>query len=324
MKKTFTLFAAMILAVMAFAQNADFENFNLGVDEFLNGSDGSGGFQSGKFYFPNQFTDGGTYTYWNGWSVSSMTDNMTPGVPNEYSSITGGGADGSDSYAVSFVVGHSVVRFPDNDFEFAFSIQVTNSTYAYYSMLEGDSYAKKFGGADGNDPDFFMLTIKGYSNGAIIDDSIDFYLADYRFDDNSQDYIVDEWVTINLHDKFFNADSLIFTLSSSDVAPWGINTPAYFCLDNMIYDWIHSDNANEQVDYELQIMPNPVVDYLSIDWKENLEAGVFIYAANGQLLKKEPLAYGLQTIDVQALPAGMYFLKILTEEGWVSERFVKE
>jgi hypothetical protein len=28
-------------------------------------------------------------------------------------------------------------------------------------MLNGDSFAKKFGGASGNDPDFFKLTIIG-------------------------------------------------------------------------------------------------------------------------------------------------------------------
>jgi hypothetical protein len=31
----------------------------------------------------------------------------------------------------------------------------TNTTYAALSMLSGDSFAKKFGGASGDDPDWF-------------------------------------------------------------------------------------------------------------------------------------------------------------------------
>src|SRR5690606_13300086 len=107
-------------------------------------------------------------------------------------------------------------------------IIVTNSTYAYYSMKDGDAFAKKFGGVTGNDPDWFKLTIKMYFQG-IFNDSVDFYLADFRFTDNSQDYIVKDWQSINLS-SYGSMDSLSFELSSSDIGMWGMNTPAFFCI----------------------------------------------------------------------------------------------
>ena len=41
-------------------------------------------------------------------------------------------------------------------------VDVTNTAWARTSMLEGDQFAKKFGGATGDDPDWFMVTFTGY------------------------------------------------------------------------------------------------------------------------------------------------------------------
>ena len=323
MKKTFTLLFSLVVAVSINSQTADFENFNLSPDEFLNGSDGNGGFKSGEFYFPNQFTDAGGYTYWSSWAVSSMTDTTTPGFANEFSCIAGGGSENSTSYAVSYVIGESIVRMPDpNDpLYFPYSVSINNSTYAYLSMLDGDGFAKKFGGLDGNDPDFFLLTIKGYEDGILKEDSIDFYLADYRFMDNSMDYIVDEWTTIDLM-PLGHVDSLSFTLSSSDNNSFGMLTPAYFCLDNLILGVVEGTN-DQLLSTDVKVFPNPAVHELSIDWKERMKAKAFIFSSHGQMMQEIPIVFGIQTVDISTLPGGYYFLKIQTEDGWVSRQFVK-
>jgi len=111
-------------------------------------------------------------------------------------------------------------------------LYLTNSTYAYLSMLEGDGFAKKFGGASGNDPDFFKVTIRKYLNGELGTDSVEFYLADFRFANNSQDYIVNDWTYVDLT-PLGNVDYLEFSLASSDIGTFGINTPTYFCVDNV-------------------------------------------------------------------------------------------
>ncbi|MGL4422920.1 MAG: DUF4465 domain-containing protein, partial [Gemmataceae bacterium] len=113
------------------------------------------------------------------------------------------------------------------------SMRITNTTYAGLSMRDGDSFSKKFGGISGNDPDFFLLTIVGKSVGGQTLGTIDFYLADYRFSNNSQDYIIQEWTTVNLSTLPEQTRRLEFILSSTDNGTFGMNTPAYFAMDNL-------------------------------------------------------------------------------------------
>src|SRR5690606_16841503 len=112
---------------------------------------------------------------------------------------------------------------------------ITNSTYAYESMKQGDAFAKKFGGVGGNDEDWFKVTVHSYFQG-MASDSLDIYLADFRFADNSKDYIMDTWNFYNT--PSYLADSLVFIVSSSDTGSFGMNTPAYFCLDNIKVHYI--------------------------------------------------------------------------------------
>jgi hypothetical protein len=116
------------------------------------------------------------------------------------------------------------------------SLRVTNTTYAALSLRDGDGAAgsgKKFGGVSGNDPDFFLLTIEGFGAGNTSLGKIDFYLADYRFALNAQDYIVTDWRLIDLTSLGENVAKLQFSVSSTDNGAFGINTPAYFAIDNV-------------------------------------------------------------------------------------------
>jgi hypothetical protein len=163
-----------------------------------------------------------------------MTDTKTPGFTNQYSAITGSGADGSQTYGVAFTFGGSVDPFhPNGSFvnlvsgTDPVSIQVTNTTYAYYSMLNGDSFEHAFGKGD-----FFKLTIDGYSGlGGTGKDigEVDFYLANFL---GSNSYIVNTWDTVDLS-ALAGSESLVFGLESSQNDPnFGMNTPAYFAADN--------------------------------------------------------------------------------------------
>jgi hypothetical protein len=100
-------------------------------------------------------------------------------------------------------------------------------------MRDGDQFAKKFGGDSGNDEDFFKLEIQGF-RGTVATGSVDFFLADYRFANNSQDYLVDQWARVNLS-SLGAVDSLKFALSSSDLGQFGMNTPAYFAMDRIAF-----------------------------------------------------------------------------------------
>ena len=66
-----------------------------------------------------------------------------------------GGADGSNTYAVTF--GNGRIETSGRQVN---SLAVTNSTYAAESMRRGDQFTKRFGGVTGDDLDFFNVTLK--------------------------------------------------------------------------------------------------------------------------------------------------------------------
>ena len=222
----------------AFAAVADFEDLILAQESYWNGSDGSGGFVSGDSYFNNNYT--AAYGSWDAWAYSNVTDNATPEMVNQYSAITGGGVNGSANYGVSYVSSWAatpaMISFgADTGEDYGTTISgfyITNTTYAYYSMLQGDPHAKRFGGESGDDGDWFKLIITGITESGYTSNTVEFYLADFRFADNSYDYIVDSWTWVDLT-GLGDVIGLEFSMGSSDVGDWGINTPVYFAMDNL-------------------------------------------------------------------------------------------
>lgn len=239
----FLILPAICLA-MAFTQNSmatdiDFSNLSLPAGSYWNGSSGAGGFTSGGAFFNNSYYYDTTYQYesWSGWSYSNITNTSITDYTNQYSAITGAGVNGPGSiYALAYGEGpnDSYINLPSATI--ANSLRLTNTTYTYNSMLSGDQFAKKFGGASGNDADYFMVKITGYtSTGATgtATGSVNFYLADYRFANNAQDYIINNWTTVSLSALSPATRSLGFQLFSSDIGPYGMNTPTYFALGSI-------------------------------------------------------------------------------------------
>jgi hypothetical protein len=236
MRFKLALVAAILVPATLLAQTTtvDFEDLSLpGPNTFYNGSDLAGGFISRGVFFNNSYNS--VFQSWSGWSYSNVVDVTTPGFINQYAAyhLPSGGGDGSPKYGVAynFSVGDARVLLPSGHRPLA--MRVTNTTYAALSMLNGDSFAKKFGGPSGNDPDWFLLTIQGRDAGGFLTGTVDFYLADYRFTDPAQDYIISQWTTVNLQTLPENTVALTFQLTSTDVGSFGMNTPAYFAMDNL-------------------------------------------------------------------------------------------
>lgn len=228
-----------LLPTLAFAQTVNFEDLSLPPESFYNGSDLAGGFTSQGTFFNNTFTDfGGGFTAWSGFAYSNRTDVTTPGFGNMYSAyhLPGGGGDGSPNFALGFAFfrGEAVISWgaglrPEE-------VRVTNNTWAALSMRDGDGpggFAKQFGGPTGNDPDFFSVTFHGLDAVGASTGSVTFFLADYRFANNALDYIVDEWTTVDLRPLGETTRRIELEFASSDIGPFGMNTPAYAALDNL-------------------------------------------------------------------------------------------
>lgn len=224
------LFLSLSCIQTAKAQlTASLESLGLSENSYWNGSDGAGFFNSGDFVFWNSYDQ--TYGSWSGFAYSNQTDQSTAGFTNQYSVYTGAGYQ-SETFALASVYGDVGLKVLNAEGSVLNGFFVTNSTYAALSMQDGDFFGKKFGGISGDDPDWFMLTIKGYYEGDEVNTDVEVYLADFRFTDNSQDYILDYWRWVDLR-VLGTIDSLSFELSSSDVGMFGMNTPAYFAMDDL-------------------------------------------------------------------------------------------
>jgi Domain of unknown function (DUF4465) len=237
MKKHLLLCGAYLTAIAhALASQSTFDDLGLSPNSHENGANLAGSFNSGGLLFNNDYTPafGGL---WSGFAYSNRTDTVTPGLPNQYSAFTGGGSDptgatvAGGAYGLGFISEIPTITLPLG--ETPASLRVTNTTYAALSMRDGDSFAKKFGGPTGNDPDFFKLTITGLGAGNTILGSVDFYLADFRFANNAQDYILSSWTEVNVSTLGAATQKLQFALTSSDNGMFGMNTPAYFAIDNV-------------------------------------------------------------------------------------------
>lgn len=285
---------------------AGFDDIELPAAGYLNNAGPSGAFVSQQLALPNQYNS--QFDFWSGWAISSVTDNQTPGFTNQYGVISGGGAEGSANFAVGYCFDPIVARLTGAQAgSVVEGLSVNNSTYTYYSMRDGDAFSKRFGGVSGNDADFLLLSIRAYYQGQLSADSATVYLADYRFADNQLDYILDEWTFVDLT-ALGNADSLQFRLTSTDNGVFGMNTPAYFCLDNVRLSPLSRATEPSNVTF-VKVWPNPTARELYIDTPE---AGtLLLWSSSGQLLRQELVVNPLTILDVSLLPVGSYQLQYL-------------
>ena len=172
--------------------------------------------------------------FWNGGiAISQWNDMTTEGYLNQCSAyskdaVTGfGGYNGSKTFAVNNNSG--VISFEDGVTECTFyHFWVINTTYTALSMMNGDGYGAKIFELG----DWFKLTVTAFDkNETPTGTPVEFYLADFRT--ASSPGIVTEWTKVDLKPLGNNVHSIQFNLESSDVGEWGMNTPAYFCFDNL-------------------------------------------------------------------------------------------
>ncbi|OHB62046.1 MAG: hypothetical protein A2167_03595 [Planctomycetes bacterium RBG_13_46_10] len=230
------LICLIIVLSMLSAANADtitFEDLTLPAESFWNGSDNSGGFRSGNAFFNNNYDS--NWESWDGFSYSNITNTTEGDINAQYNAITGSGQGGSSNYAVGYIGWMGPPTITLDEPKTIFGMYVTNNNYAYYSMLNGNPFAKKFGGKNDNDPDFLLLTITGKDSDGNLTGTVEFYLANFRFEDNSRDYIVNTWWFVDLT-PLGVVKSLEFSLTSSDSAGGWINTPTYFAIDTIIME----------------------------------------------------------------------------------------
>lgn len=300
-----------------------YEGGGLPADSFDNGSDYRDGFLFSTCFYPNSYDfDWGT---WQGWSRSSVTDTTDKSFSNQYSAIPGGGKGEYDYYMVSY--GNSTAYAPLDTNEWHIVLKnesqmgawFTNTTYTYDQIKNGSNFSKKFGGENGSDPDWFRLIIKGFGPFGEVEGVDTFYLADFRFTDDSKDYIVKDWTYVQLQCMDFGKRTLRMTyeLQSSDTGEWGMNTPAYFAMD---YNGLMVYSVDELKRRNMMVYPNPAKDFVNIplDRVEEWE----IIGVDGRIYMSG--TGGARQIDISLLTPGIYFIRVMENGTLYNGKFIRE
>jgi hypothetical protein len=217
-------------------KTVDFENLTVGGTLYWNGSDKAGKFSSGGITFENNYNT--AWGSWDGFAYSQKADATTAGYGNQYSVYDP--ATGTNKFVIYYPPfgADAFASFPSGEEHIINGISICNSTYTALTMKIGDpNFAKKFGGVSGSDPDWFKITAIGYNAAGDSVKSVDFYLADYRATENAKDYIVNKWTNFDLS-QLGKINKLTFRFSSTDNGAWGMNTPAYVCLDNLKFEQV--------------------------------------------------------------------------------------
>ncbi|MDR2652378.1 MAG: DUF4465 domain-containing protein [Prevotellaceae bacterium] len=222
----------------------DFENASLNSDGILREGTliGEDDYEMGNFWeayskagiiFRSYMsTDPSLWGFWCGFEVSNNHDMTTAGYTNEASVYHQNGHSGS-KFAVCYDGGSMMgtgyeaeFYVSDNSNKIFDHFYATNSTYAALEMLNG-GMGKKFTHAD---QDWFKLTVTGIDNTGATKGTVEFYLADFRTANSAG--VVTEWTKVDLK-PLGAVQKLQFSLSSSDTGAYGMNTPAYFCIDDL-------------------------------------------------------------------------------------------
>lgn len=313
---------------------ADFENLSLPADTFYENHNANASWQTSNATFRYKWDPafGGYWGY--GFSYSNKNNTVTPTYHNQYAAITGKGYANSNNYVIAWE-GYNpnmsvVLKSPS---QYVNGFYVTNTTYGYKVMKNGGAPARAFGDTahahtttitPGNYPDWFKLTVYGYKTGVKKTDTVEFYLADYRFSDNSKDYIVDSWKWVDCS-GLGAVDSITFKLFSSDIGPAGINNPTYFAIDNFTTsDFIlYTDLSPLGSASIVQAGPNPFQSQLKIHNPATKSLLVTVRDALGKIIFKNEVRDAEYLLDLSAAPEGTYFMQVETDGNSTIQQLIK-
>jgi hypothetical protein len=183
---------------------------------------------------------------WNTWSGfvatrnKDVTDYSTGNwLEHQFTCMSGGGTSGKGTpYLVAYwnssegstpTLAKASCNFTygDNQEFTPISVNLNNTTYTYYAVINGTAYSKKFASGDS-----LVVHAYGVTKNGTVTGPVDAYLADYR---SGTPKVIKDWTYFNL-EALGKVVGVYFTMDSSDKGTWGINTPTYFAIDQVIID----------------------------------------------------------------------------------------
>lgn len=334
MKKTITKLA-LFLGLGAFlnsnAQTLTFDNLTLAADTFYEDHSGAD-WQSGVATFRYNWNT--SWTYWSeGSAYTNVKDSVDGTYTNLYGAITANAFSGNNYVTVK---DQAIVTFSNTSIAVQ-GFYVTNTTYAWKSIKNGDSFARKFGDTTGTGsgttipqghyPDWFKLSVVAYQDGIKKTDSVHFYLADYRAAGTANDYAIKNWQYVDCS-TLGEVDSIKFVLQSSDTGAWGMNTPGFFAIDNLALTSTASVEELESIS-NFNLYPNPTNGNVNISYEShtNNELAITLFDINGREISKSiqrnTVGSNQLKLFTENLENGVYFIELSNGNSNKKIKFIK-
>lgn len=298
--------------------SATFDDVTLSANGYWQGESGENEMFSGGWIFTNYYMP--EYMFWGGFTASNHTDLNQSGLSAQYTAASGGGFNGSTQYGVAYCMGvQTDVYAYDGAAHTITGCYVTNNLWAYQNMHDGDATATAFGGTSGNDPDWFKLTATGKNANGQTVGTTEFYLADYRFDNNDEDYILNTWEWFDL--SILGAvHTISFSLSSSKNNSGGMITPAYFCIEDFNGEAPTPPQEVAENSLNMSVYPNPTNGEISISIDNSSPFNYQILNMEGQTVRMGISEDNEIRLDLTKLEKGVYFISA----SWNGNRTVRK
>ena len=195
---------------------------------------------------------------------------------------------------------HNVIKREDNTAFSPIGVYVNNSSSAYSYMLSANFPQNNY---------YLNIIATGYDENGAITNAVSYPLADVN-------EIVAEWKYMDLT-SLGECHKVIFSLSSNDDSGWGINVPAYFCIDAFTYYGEANNSAlrdESTKEISVRVYPNPANEKANINIKGlNSEAQIIVSDMQGRIVWSAETFENNYELNTSNMQAGVYFIKITSE-----------
>ena len=212
--------------VLGDAVTATFETLYLPEESFERGDNLNGSFVCGSYKFDNgaipewyYYYD---YMYANRTTTSFSFDTYSV---DQFNNAVGGGVNGSENYLVAYPQGGRITVMNNSEGDVLNGFYITNDAWTVDNIVNGDGMSSD-GGKPFGQGDYFKLIITADNS-----NSVEYYLADYRAEEEADRYYVNTWQWVDLR-PLGTVKSLSFTFESTKYNTYGTTTATYFCMDD--------------------------------------------------------------------------------------------
>jgi hypothetical protein len=191
------------------------------------------------------------------------------------------------------------ITFNDGNLYTLNGMYVTNSPYPYYTNIAGDDFSNGLT----NEGDYFKVIAHGVKADNTVE-TAEFILAEFK---NGSLQQVTEWTWWDLS-TLGTIKEVYFTMESTDVGQWGMNTPAYFCIDRIMASNPVESGIEESVENN-----NTTEIYYSANniYVTTANATVVkVYSVNGIEVLSQMVGEGTTPVSTATLPSGIYVAKV--------------